>query len=314
MKPTVLMAMRLPDKFVARLCESFSMLGPLPRSAPDALPPEAHEVRALLTMGSLKTDAALIDALPALELICCYGTGFEGVDRLRAAQRGILLANAGDANAAAVADYAMGLMLATTRTIVAGDRFIRAGSWKGNSVERMPMVPGFGGRRLGIYGLGAVGTRIAARAEAFEVEIGYHNRSKRPDVPYAYHDSLIDLARWADILVVAARAGAENRHAINAEILAALGPEGHLVNISRGIAVDEAALCDALERGIIAGAGLDVFEHEPQVSDRLKAIGNVVLTPHIAANSMAAQSAQQAKMLANLDAFFAGRPVASAVG
>jgi lactate dehydrogenase-like 2-hydroxyacid dehydrogenase len=313
MKPTVLMAPRLPDSFATRLAEHYRVLGPLSHSAPEALPPEAGAVRALLTMGTLRTDAALIEALPALELIALYGTGFEGVDRAFAAKRGIAICNAGTANAASVAEYAIGLILATTRTIVAGDRFIRSGQWQGNSVERMPMVPGFGGRRLGIYGLGAIGSRIAARAAAFEVEIGYHNRNPRSDMPYFYHDSLPGLADWADILVVAARAGAENRHAINAKVLAALGPQGHLVNISRGMAIDETALCEALERGTIAGAGLDVFEAEPNVSDRLKVLGNVVLTPHIAGNSISAQRGQQAMMLANLEAHFTGRPVVSPV-
>ncbi len=307
----VLMAMRLPDAFVARLGDRYRVLGPMPVSAPDAVPPEGRQARALLTMGSLNTDAALIEALPALELICCYGTGFEGVDRDHAAKRGIVVAHAGPANAASVAEYALGLILATTRTIPAGDRFIRAGSWKGNSVERMPMTAGFGGRRLGIYGLGAIGSRIARLAEAFAVEIGYHGRARRPDVPYAYHDTLVGLADWADVLVVSVRAGPGNRHAVNGRVLRALGPEGHVVNISRGIAVDEAALCDALERRTIAGAALDVFEGEPNVSERLKALGNVVLTPHIAANSRAAQAAQQDMMLRNLEAFFAGQPVVS---
>jgi lactate dehydrogenase-like 2-hydroxyacid dehydrogenase len=313
MKPTLLMAPRLPARFVARLAEQFTLLGPLASSTPAALPPEAREARVLITMGSLTTDAALIDALPALELICCYGTGFEGVDRVHAAARGVRLANAGSANAASVADFAIGAALATTLQIVKGDQFVRAGRWQGNSVERMPMAPGFGGRRLGIYGLGAIGRLIAQRAEVFGVEIAYHNRKPRPDVAYAYHDSLLGLAAWSDILIVAVRAGADNRHAVDADVLKALGPHGHLVNISRGIAIDETALCDALEAGTIAGAALDVFEREPIVPDRLKALGNVILTPHIAANATAAQQAQQAALMANLEAFFAGRPLANEV-
>jgi hydroxypyruvate reductase len=313
MKPTVLMAARLPERFVAQLRERYTLLGPLAASAAEAVPPEARGAQALLTMGTLKTDAALIDALPELRLICFYGTGFEGVDRAHAAARGITLATAGDANADSVAEYAIGLCLATTRQIAAGDRFVRAGSWRGNSVERMPMRPGFFGRRLGIYGLGAVGSRIARLATVFGVEIGYHGRSARADVPYRYLDSLEGLAAWADILVVAVRATAENRHAVNAGVLRALGPDGHLVNIARGIAVDEEALCNALESGTIAGAALDVFEREPAVPERLRALSDVVLTPHIAANAIAAQEAQQRVMLANLEGFFAGRGVVNGV-
>ena len=313
MKPTLLMVPRMPEALVARLQDRFTLLGPMERSAPEALPPGASAAEVVLTIGSQRTDAALIDALPKLRLICCYGTGVEGVDRAHAKARGIALSNAADANADSVAEFAMGLLLATARQIPQGDRFVRAGRWKGNSVERMAQVPGLAGRRLGIYGLGAIGSRIAGRAAAFGMEIGYYNRSRRDDVPYLYHDSLLGLAEWADLLVVSARASAENRYAVDAAVLRALGPRGHLVNISRGIAVDEAALCEALETGAIAGAGLDVYENEPHVSDRLKALDNVVLTPHIAANAESAQAAQQELLLANLDAFFAGRPLLSPV-
>lgn len=313
MKPTLLMVPRMPAALVDRLNESYTVLGPMEHSTREALPVGAENAEALLTMGSLRTDAGLIDALPKLRLICCYGTGIEGVDRVHAKARGIVLGNAGTANAAAVAEFAMGLLLATARQIPQADRYVRAGRWQGNSVQRMPSVPGLAGRKLGIYGLGAVGTRIARRAEAFEMEIGYHNRSRRADVPYLYHDSLLGLAEWADVLIVAARASAENRHAVDATVLRALGPRGHLVNISRGIAVDEEALCAALETGVIAGAGLDVYENEPHVPERLKALENAVLTPHIAAASDSAQAAQQETMLGNLQAFFAGKPLVSPV-
>ena len=313
MKPTILMVPRMPDALVERLHESYVVLGPMEHSTIDALPAGASEAEALLTMGSLSTDATLIDALPKLRLICCYGTGIEGVDRVHAKARGIVLGNAGEANAASVAEFAMGLVLATARRIPQADRYVRAGRWQGNSVQRMPSVPGLAGRRLGIYGLGAIGSRIARRAEAFEMEVGYHNRSRRSEMLYLYHDTLLGLAAWADILVVSARASVENRHAVDAAVLKALGPSGHLVNISRGIAVDEDALSTALETGVIAGAGLDVYENEPHVSDRLKALDNVVLTPHIAAASHSAQAAQQEVMLGNLQAFFAGRPLLSPV-
>lgn len=313
MKPTILMVPRLPARMTALLSERYSLLGPMSVSTPEALPEGAAEAAALVTMGSLSTDAGLIDALPNLRLISCYGTGIEGVDQVHAKSRGILLSNGGDANAASVAEFAVAAMLATARNLVAGDRFVRAGRWQGNSVERMPPVPGFAGRRVGIFGLGSIGGRIAALLGAFGVEIGYHNRSPKPELPYLYHPTLVGLAEWADILVVAVRASAETRHAINAEILRALGPQGHLVNISRGIAVDELALCGALEAGGIAGAALDVFENEPEVPERLKALDTVILTPHIASSSEAAQIAQQDLLLRNLDAFFAGRPLVSPV-
>ncbi|CAN5258894.1 2-hydroxyacid dehydrogenase [soil metagenome] len=313
MKPTILMAPKMPAALIARLREDYELLGPMERATPDALPPGAEAARVLLTVGGWRTDACLIDALPNLGLVACYGTGIEGVDQAHAKARGVLLSNAADANATAVAEFAIGLMIASVRQIGKGDRFIRSGRWLGNAVERMPIVPGLAGRRLGIYGLGAIGARIATMASAFGMEIGYHNRSKRPGLPYLYQDSLLGLAAWSDVLMVAVRASAETRHAVNAGVLQALGPTGHLVNISRGIAVDEAALCEALETGVIAGAGLDVFENEPNVSDRLKAIDNVVLTPHIAAMADSAQAAQQELLLRNLEAFFAGKPLPSGV-
>ena len=141
------------------------------------------------------------------------------------------------------------------------------------------------------------------------MEIGYHKRTRREDVPYAYLPSLTALAEWADVLVVAARASAENRRAVDAAVLRALGPKGVLVNIARGVLVDEPALCEALEQGVIAGAGLDVYEDEPHVPERLKALETVVLTPHMAAVALTAQRAQRRVLEENLAAFFAGRPV-----
>jgi lactate dehydrogenase-like 2-hydroxyacid dehydrogenase len=313
MKPTILMAPKMPAALVARLHQSYELLGPMERPTPDALPAGAEAARVLLTVGGWRTGADLMKALPRLGLVACYGTGIEGVDQAHAKAQGVLLSNAADANAAAVAEFAMGLMIASVRQIGKGDRFIRSGRWSGTAIERMPIVPGLAGRRLGIYGLGAIGARIATMASAFGMEIGYHNRSRRPELPYLYQDSLVGLAEWSDVLMVAVRASAETRHAVNAQVLRALGPKGHLVNISRGIAVDEESLCDALETGVIAGAGLDVFENEPNVPDRLKAIDNVVLTPHIAAMADSAQAAQQELLLRNLDAFFAGKPLPSGV-
>jgi lactate dehydrogenase-like 2-hydroxyacid dehydrogenase len=197
--------------------------------------------------------------------------------------------------------------------LVRGDRLARAGLWRADLIERLNDTPELAGQRLGIYGLGSIGLKVAQRAAAFEMEIGYHNRSPRPDVPYLYHPSLIGLAAWADILVVSVRADASNYHAVNKDVLAALGSKGHLINVSRGIAVDENALCDALEAGTIAGAGLDVYEREPNVPERLRRLENVVLTPHMAALSRSAQRAQRDLLFANLEAFFAGRAVLSPV-
>ncbi len=308
-KPVLLHAFPLPASSIARLSEHYAVHGPLPRSAAEAIPEAARGAEALVTLGGLSTDASLIAALPKLRLICCYGTGYEGVDRVACKARGIVVSHAGDSNSTAVAEFAVGLVIAAARRMVQGDRKVRAGGWTSLGLERMEMTPGLSGGKLGIYGMGTIGRKIAARMEPFEMEIGYHNRSRRDDVPYRYLDSLMALAEWSDVLVVAARASAENRHAVNAAVLKALGPSGVLVNIGRGVLVDEAALCDALERKEIAGAGLDVYEDEPNVPDRLKVLENVVITPHMAAVARTAQRAQRDALEASLRAFFAGERV-----
>ena len=310
MKPTVLVPAGFTKRLLGRLSETYNLMGPLRPEGPNA---QEREARVLITLGSLTTSAALMDSLPNLGLISCFGTGFEGVDLAAARARNIVVSHAGDTNSTAVAEFAMGLVIATARDLVRGDRYARANRWRGDIIERLPIVPGLAGQRLGIYGLGSIGSKLAQRAAAFEMEIGYHNRKPRPDVPYAYHPTLLGLATWADILVVAVRADKSNTHAINREVLAALGPRGHLVNISRGIAVDTEALCDALEAGTISGAALDVYENEPDIPDRLKGLDNVVITPHMAAISANAQRAQRDIMFANLEAFFAGRPVLTPV-
>jgi lactate dehydrogenase-like 2-hydroxyacid dehydrogenase len=313
MKPKIVIAAHFPERLLGQLSDRYVVCGPLERPGPQAIPPEARDARALITLGSLNTDATLIDALPQLGLICCYGTGFEGVDLAAAQARGIAVTHARDTNSASVAEFAMGLVLATARHLVRGDRLARAGLWRGDLIERLNETPELAGQRLGIYGLGSIGLKVAQRAAAFEMEIGYHNRSPRADVSYLYYPSLIALAAWADILVVSVRADASNYHAVNKEVLAALGPKGHLVNVSRGIAVDESVLCEALEARAIAGAALDVYEREPNIPERLRKLDNVVLTPHMAALSRSAQKAQRDLLFANLEAFFAGRPVLSPV-
>ncbi len=241
-------------------------------------------------------------------LVCCYGSGYEGVDLAAAAERGIAVAHSPGANAAAVADLAMGLMIASIRRIVAGHEYVLRGDWAAKDRRSLPIVRGLTGRRVGIYGLGAIGERIARRVAGFEMELAYHNRKPRTDVDYPWFATLRELAQWADVLMIAVRAGADNRHAVDDEILAALGSDGHVVNIARGAVIDEAALIGALRDGVIAGAGLDVFEHEPVVPPELSALANVVLTPHHGGGSHEAQASMHDMVCANVEAFLAGRP------
>ena len=294
----------------ARLEPGFAVTGPVELPIIAHLDPAiAAEVRALVTVGIMETSAELMDFLPNLALISCLGSGYEGVDIAAAMQRGIMVTHSPAANAGAVAELAMALLLAANRQILAADKFVREGLWRRNALAGIPVARGLEGCRIGIYGYGAIGAKIAARCAAFEAEIAYHSRSEKPDVGYDFHQTLQSLADWADILMVAVRADASNRHAVDANVMRALGPEGILVNISRGSVVDEAALIALLRSGELGGAGLDVFEHEPMVPDALKAVPQVVMTPHLGGATRQARAAMEDLVLANITAFFAGRAV-----
>ncbi|OSM94531.1 MULTISPECIES: NAD(P)-dependent oxidoreductase [Lonsdalea] len=308
MQKNVLMARTLPAGLVENLSSHFHLMGPLTTLDGHNLPEGADKAEVLLTMSSIVTGRALIDALPALKLVICYGSGMEFVDSAYLQQKGIALTNAAGSNAGSVAEFAFGQILASCRHILSSDAFLRSGEWKGNSIERYPLVSGLQGRRIGIYGLGEIGAQIARLAQAFAMEVGYHSRSPKT-VDYRYLDSIEQLADWADVLVIAARGTPQNYHIIDADILRRLGADGHLINIARGMLVDENALCDALESGQLAGAALDVYEFEPEISARLLAAPNAILTPHVAANTHTAQQAQQQRMLDNVMAYFAGRPL-----
>lgn len=312
-KPAIVLACDFSDRFKHLLAQKYEIIGPVEGSDPQHLSSEALKPRVLLSKGGLKTNMAFIQAMPELELISFFGTGFEGIDVATIAKRNLIVTNSPGANASSVADFAMGLIIASTRQIVQADRFVREGKWAGSGLVSMPAVSGLTGAKLGLYGFGAIGRKIASRAAGFELEIGYHNRSIKSDVPYQYFDDLISLAEWADILVVAVRADASNHHAVNADVLKALGSNGHLVNISRGIAVDTQALIECLENGTIAGAALDVFENEPHVPEQLKALPNTILSPHLAYASISAREAQEDMVLANLERFFANQPVLTPV-
>lgn len=269
----------------------------------DSLDPAAD---VLVSLG-IPVDQPLLDRLPNLKFVSVLGAGYDHVDTAALRERGILLANTPGLTDGCVADFAMGLLIAVQRRIVAADRYLRDGRWPHG---RFPMAPRFSGRRLGIFGLGRIGAALTKRAAGFELEIGYHNRGERRELPFRYFGELEALAAWCDYLVIACPTRPETRHRVDASVLRALGPEGILVNIARGAVVDEAALAQALEGGVIAGAGLDVFEAEPEVPARLTRLDTVVLTPHIGGGSRETWDACYAAVIANIDSFIrTGRPV-----
>jgi lactate dehydrogenase-like 2-hydroxyacid dehydrogenase len=313
-RPVVLTGFHFSKIALAAISERYEIAGFMERPTPEHIPPgTAQHVQALVSTGSVGISDALMAALPRLSLFCCYGTGYERVDLAAARKRNIIVTHGADANAPDVAEMAMGILLASTRRIVRADKMIRRGNWTKRIPNRFGAIAGLSGGRLGILGLGAIGLEITKRAKGFDVEIAYCNRNKRTDVDFRYFPNVIELATWADYLVVALRSDASNRHIINADVLKALGPRGHLVNISRGWAVDEAALADALRNNVIEGAALDVFDEEPYEGTELLPIDNLVMTPHFGGGTEHAQHRMTALVRRNLDAHFAGKPVVSPV-
>ena len=307
-RPEIVLGFAFGGRIRAAFEERFEVLGVVERPDPALVTPAmAARARGLVTMGSLPTGDAFMAALSKLSIICCYGTGYEGVDLAAARRRNITVANSPEVNAPDVADMAMALVLASARRVAQGDRFIRAGRWTAREGGWQGPVAGLGGGKLGILGLGAIGARVATRAAAFDMEVAYHNRRRRDDVPWRYVETPLALAQWCDYLVVSCRADESNRHLVDRTMLEALGPRGHLVNVARGSVIDEAALADALANKVIAGAGLDVFEHEPEVHPALRVIETVVMTPHQGGGTARAIWAMADLVMRNLESHFAGR-------
>ena len=273
---------------------------------------QGTEIDILVTSGNavMGAPAALIAALPNLKAICSNGVGYDSIDTEAARSRGIVVTNTPEVLNDCVADLGMALLLDVARRISEADRFTRAGHW---AQGRFPLSSKIGGKVCGIVGLGNIGQAVARRAQAFDMQIHYYNPRSRSDVPYTRHESLVDLAQRADFLVLTLPGGAATRHIINADVLEALGPEGYLINIARGSVVDQQALVAALETGRIAGAGLDVFEQEPQVPDALRQRDNVVITPHIASSTRETMAAMADLVFENMLAFSRGEPVLTRV-
>jgi hydroxypyruvate reductase len=310
MPDKVLIYSRFPKALMVRIGQRFDLMDTAGKPLAEAFTAEQlSSVRALITAGGTPLGATVLDMLPSLRAIVCYGTGYDGVDLVAAAKRNIAVGHSPAANAAAVADLAVTLMLAVTRRLLPADEFVRNGSWA--AAKPSPLLrpqPGNPGRRVGVYGMGEIGRKIAARMAAFETEVGYFSRS-RHDLPHQYFASLAALAEWCSVLIIAVRASADTHHAVDATILQKLGKDGYIVNISRGSVIDEPALVAALSDNAIAGAGLDVFEKEPHAPDALTALPNVVLTPHVGGHTIESHVAMQDCVIANLEAFFAGKPL-----
>jgi lactate dehydrogenase-like 2-hydroxyacid dehydrogenase len=312
-RPHVLTAAKLSPLLLSQLQQAFVLHDRLHQADPAAFAAVAPHIRAIAASGDSSVPGELIARLPALQLISVMGVGYDGVDVAAARARGVMVTHTPDVLNDDVADLALGLMLSAARQLPAADRFVRSGQWLQGP---MPLARKMSGARLGLVGMGRIGQAIATRALAFGMQVAYTARNPRPQLPYAYCASAALLAAQVDFLVLITTGGAATRKLVDAEVLQALGKgrgEGILVNVARGSVVDEAALVEALEQGVIAGAGLDVFEDEPRVPARLMALPQVVLTPHIGSATASTRQAMADLAFRNLQSHFAGQPVLTPV-
>ena len=264
-------------------------------------------IRGLARGGHFDVDRALFDRLPNLEIVASFGVGYDGIDLKAAAERGIVVTNTPDVLTEEVADTALGLLLMTVRELSAAERHVRDGKWtKGN----YPLTGTLRNRTVGIVGLGRIGMAIARRLDAMQVPVVYHTRHARPDVPYRYYADLRAMAADVDTLIAVLPGTPSTTNLIDAAILKALGTDGVLINIGRGIVVDEPALIAALKDGTIRAAGLDVFADEPNVPPALIALPNAVLLPHVGSASVYTRDAMGQLVVDNLRSWFEeGKPL-----
>lgn len=312
MKQRILQALKLAPALEARLAEAYDLQALQDQPDPEAfLAKHGHEFVGLVTTASRGVDAALIGKLPSLRVISSFGVGLDKVDVGAAQARGIAVGFTPDVLNDCVADLGMALLLDVMRRVGEAERFVRRGDWArtmagtGPATSPFPLGRRVSGSKLGIVGMGRIGQAIARRAAGFSMDIRYHSRRPVEGLAWAHEPSLIELAGWADALIVITAGGAGTRHLIDSKVLDALGPDGFIVNVARGSVVDEQALVKALLDKRIAGAGLDVYADEPRVPEALFALDNVVIVPHIASGTRETRQAMADLTFDNLQAFFA---------
>jgi len=285
----------------------------------DSRPPPSPEVigraitarvRGLATEVNRGASRPLIEGLPKLEIISCFGVGLDLIDLDAARERGIPVTNTPGILGDEVADLAIGLMLASARQILIADRFVRDGQWHRGPISYGRSV---GGKTMGVIGLGAIGRAIADRASAFRMRVLYSGPRRKPDAPYDYVADVVELARQSDYRMVAGKGGPQTHHLVSAAVIDALGPTGTLINVARGSVVDEGALIKALRDGRLGYAALDVFENAPNVRPELLALPNVIVQPHHGSATIETRTAIGKLMIGNLVAHFEGRPLLTPV-
>ena len=309
-KPEILIVAKLWPPYLQQLQDTYIVHDRIYETDPAAFAQIAPRIRAIAGGGESQVTGALMDQLPSLEMISVFGVGYDRYDVAAARERKISITNTPDVLTDDVADMGIALMLALSRSVPQADKYVRQGKWTSGP---MPLARKVSGARLGIVGLGRIGSAIARRAAGFDMSIAYTSRNQVLNCPYKYYPTPAALAAEVDFLMVITPGGAGTKGLINADVLSALGKTGYLINVARGSVIDESALIVALQNGVIAGAGLDVFEDEPNVPEALCAMSNVVLTPHVASATWQTRKAMADLALGNLQAHFAGLPLLTPV-
>ena len=307
-KPAILLNNASLKGLRRRLDEEFETVALWDYPDAETLVRERGSPRAMLASGGVRR--RLIEALPGLELIVSYGSGYDGIDVALARERNIQVANCPGVNSADVADHGLALMLALVKGVTSGDRLVRSGGW--TPAFRGPVNGSLKEMKVGVLGLGAIGLAVAQHLRVFGCEVAWWGPRPK-ETPFRRADSLLDLARESDALFVTLRADRTNEQIVDGPVIEALGPRGMLINVARGSAVDEDALIAALKDGRLGGAGGDVFAQEPTPPERWAEVPNLVLTPHSGGNTRASLLAALDLAKANFRAFFAGEPILTPV-
>ncbi|WOI55474.1 2-hydroxyacid dehydrogenase [Palleronia sp. LCG004] len=311
-KPDLLLVANLADRVVSQLEDDFTVHRYCEADDKQAFLSDCPEgIRFVATGGGTGCTREIIEALPALEVISSFGVGYDAVDVEAAREHDVRVTNTPDVLNECVAEVTLGLMLALAHRIPESDTYVRDGKWESDG--SMPLTAELTGKTVGILGLGRIGKAIASRAQAFQMQVVYHGRNEQANQPYPYYADLEEMARDVDWLVVIAPSTPQTRGIVSREVLEQLGSEGRLVNMARGDLVDETALIEILASGGIAGAGLDVFENEPHVPEKLRGMKNTVLLPHIGSATHQTRAAMGDLVVKNLRAHKAGKPLLTPV-
>ncbi|CAL0322044.1 unnamed protein product [Lupinus luteus] len=269
-----------------------------------------NSIRAVVSSAKISVDTQLIESLPKLEIVSTFSVGYDKIDLAKCREKNIRVTNTPDVLSDDVADTAIGLALAVLRKICVGDQYVRNGHWIKSD---FPLTTKFSGKAVGIVGLGRIGSAIAKRAAAFGCPISYHSRSEKSESGYKYYPNILDLASNSEVLFVACTLNKETYHIVNRQVIDALGPKGVIINIGRGQHIDQPELVSALSEGRLGGAGVDVFENEPEVPEQLLGLENAVLSPHAASDTVETCNAMADLVLSNLEAHFLNKPLLTPV-